>query len=354
MSVSYHACHGILNEPFYWATSKPYEKRQRSAREFDMPRLHVIADANAYIGLSDVQLDALILHERSNAIEPWASMFVVDELVARSARGDAKEAGKGVAALRRMAKHCRVYDGSVSRINFLSDPRHQIGETLFGTPRHHNQDRYDFYAAVVDQAGAESNPSRWPSWLREHAADVQGQVEEDEKKFSDSLWGIVQFVAPTARKWADIRADATKADALADTISSEEGYALFARVIAENLADFLGVTPSEEQITSATEVLKSSFPLPARIFNAFLSRIVKTGADPSKPERQNTIWDMQLCLPIPKSASISSRPVWVVTRDELILQAAKTANVEHLVHRPEKYLSLTGDTDALLSMIAAF
>jgi hypothetical protein len=281
-------------------------------------------------------------------------MFVVDELVARSARGDAREAGRGVVALRRMAKHCNIYDGSVSRINFLSDPRHQIGERLFGTPRYHDEDRYEFYGKVVHQAAAESNPSLWPSWLREHAADVQAKVEEDEKKFSDSIWRIVQFVAPTARKWADIRTDATRADALADAISSEEGYALFARVLAENLADFLGVTPSEGQMSSATEAMKSSFPLPIRIFNAFLCDIVKTGADASKSEKQNTIWDMQLCLSIPKSASISSKPVWAVTRDELILTAARTANVEHLVHRPDKYLSLTGDTDALLSMIAAF
>src|SRR5947207_337683 len=114
-----------------------------------MPRLITIADCNSYIGLSDPVTADLSLRERSNGVVAWASYFVVDELVARTADPDNSEAGKGRAALRRLSRHATMYDGSTQRTNFLADPRDQIGEVLFGASRHKDQHAIDTYGTVV-------------------------------------------------------------------------------------------------------------------------------------------------------------------------------------------------------------
>lgn len=319
-----------------------------------MPRLIVVADTNAYIGLSPDTLPSLIIRERSSGIVAWASYFVVDELVARAASSDADRSARGTAALRKLADHCAYYDG-VQRVNFLADPRHQLATVLFGARRHRDQRAIDTYGTVVKQIAALPNNQVWPPWLQDFGVGMRDHIEDGERVFVDAIWnGIVKNIVPAATTWADVRTDRALAEKLAAEIDGPEGDALAATMIAELLVSFSdGPVPAERQKWAA-ETLRLSFPLSIKVFNALLARVMRRGLDVSKPAVRNTLWDMQLGMSVPRSAAISTLPVWLVTGDELIHDAAAAGGASHLVIRLADYLELTRDSVALARRIAEF
>jgi hypothetical protein len=320
-----------------------------------MPRLITISDANSYIGLSDSVAADLNFRERSNGVVGWASYFVVDELIARTADPDAREAGKGRAALGRLARHATMYDGSVQRVNFLADPRDQIGEFLFGASHRKDQQAVDTYGTVVQTIANMPDSASWPQWVTEFTQNMRDHINEFEAKFAEGIWNtLVLKIVPDAVSWSDVRKNKTQADALAAGIASNTGYELCARLYVEDLADVSTVQLTEEQITAATVALMKAFPLSMRVFNALLHRVATTGADASKKEVRNTVWDMQLALSLPASSEISRTPVWLITSDELIHEAAGAANAAHLVHRLKDYITLSLDPDAWRAEIAKF
>jgi hypothetical protein len=324
-----------------------------------MPRLYVVFDANAYIALPKDELPGLVLRERGNGVVAWASYFVVEELLARCASADPRRAGGGVAALKRLAQHCQTYDGSYERVNFVADPRQQVAELLYGKAQFHDQsviDTYiDTYGTVVKTIAASASPAEWPAWVHEATHNIRAEIEAAEARFADGMFeGVVKALVPEARTWADIRTNASYADALAAGVESDEGLMLCAGLFADELAELAGVEPTQRERDRAVALLKDAFQLPLRINNALMFRIMKDGVNVRRPEIANTIWDMQIAMTIPVSNRFVRTPLWFVSGDGAFSDAAQTAGVAHIVHRLDAYMRLTLDGDALREMIGRF
>jgi hypothetical protein len=125
-------------------------------------------------------------------------------------------------------------------------------------------------------------------------------------------------------------------------------------MFAATLGDLVPGGVSEEEIATAALILKNAFPLPLRIFNVLLYRVVKDGLDASQPHVANTLWDLQLAFSVPKSREISNMPLWIVTGDAIFHRAAEEAGAQHLVHGLRDYIELVRRPEELRAVIDRF
>jgi hypothetical protein len=297
----------------------------------------------------------LVIRERSNGVVAWASYFVVDELLARCAdtQTDPARARRAAGALRKLKKHCAVYDGH-DRINFLFDPRFELASILFGVDPPVSERKADIYGTVINTVVDDPGGERRSEYTRHALAEIREAIRAGESTFTQSTWEMVQRLVPDAPSWTAVRANPGLADTLAKAVLSDEAFDLCAELFVSDLADLVGISLDDRQIARAATQLTETFPLGMRTLNALLSRVFARGIDVSKGENANTMWDMQLAMSIPASSRITQSPVWLVTGDGLLRQAAADGGASHIVHDLNSYLDLTRDGDALRAMISRF
>jgi hypothetical protein len=208
---------------------------------------------------------------------------------------------------------------------------------------------------AVRTIASTSDRDQWPDWVRGGTAEIRAFLANAEARFADLAWrNVVLSLVPDADAWSAVRRDPQRADALAAGVLSDEGLRLSARLHVEEIADTVGLVLDEESLRIAADRLAETFPLPMRVFNAFLYRVISRGLDASAPEVANSIWDLQLSMSVPASSRVSQTPVWLVTTDTLIHDAAEAAGAGHLVHDLAAYKQLQADGDALRTALSKF
>lgn len=99
-----------------------------------------------------------------------------------------------------------MYDGR-QRINFLADPRDQLGEVLFGRRRDGDPRKADIYGSVVQRI-VMTQREDWPEWVVAFGSGMREHIDKGEAHFVDAIWeGIVKTLNPKAEVWADALRD---------------------------------------------------------------------------------------------------------------------------------------------------
>jgi len=114
-----------------------------------MPRLYVVLDTNAYIGISDADLEGLIECCAVHSIVGVASFWVAQELLSHVADQADRDFGRARAAIRRLARHCSQYDGARSIVRFIGDGHGTVNRERFGRPGADEDDSSDDYGTLL-------------------------------------------------------------------------------------------------------------------------------------------------------------------------------------------------------------
>ena len=103
------------------------------------------------------------------------------------------------------------------------------------------------------------------------------------------------------------------------------------------MADDLGIELSEEELAEKVKVVKEAFPVPLHLFNTLVRNIVENGLDMTKKKRANYLWDFHIAFSTGTGANIDGVPIWLVTDDREILNAAATAGATQNVKSFDEY-----------------
>ncbi len=97
-----------------------------------------------------------------------------------------------------------------------------------------------------------------------------------------------------------------------------------------------------------SEAVLNHFGPSLTIYLRALENIIMTGSDMSKPQRANTIWDMQILMGVGQRFADSAGDLTLITADGAVKRAADRASMGQYVRQLEEYLAeLTCKTPVL-------
>jgi hypothetical protein len=111
------------------------------------------------------------------------------------------------------------------------------------------------------------------------------------------------------------------------------------------------IEASDEELARAASRCEQMFPVPLRLYNAIIAKLIES-PEYNLAKRANLFWDLQLAFTVSPSLRAFDAPVWLVTSDVAILDAAREAEAGHFVRSLDEYRSVvTGGVDSLLSAL---
>lgn len=307
-----------------------------------MPYLTVVFDSNVYRRLSQADFDTITELERARSITACASHQVLFELLAHVASQRDPEFNQAWAALRRLWRHCSIYDGSAYRLQCLGDWRNQICRLLFRRTAAARGEAHGLGILVGVIANAET-PKEWLEY-QQTLDQLADHVDDVEQRFLDDMLNHVSHrVAPDAVDWEAAAETTANRGKLADALTTDDGIRSAARIIVRLAAEDVGVVLGEAELNEKADYMANTFATPLRFFNAIAAGVVREGSNIST-RRANSVWDFQIAFSTSPQVTMAGAPVWLITDDGGILAAAREAKIEGLVRPLDSYRSVLEST----------
>lgn len=302
-----------------------------------MQNLAVVFDTNAYRALSDQALAELREYEVRAGVHPYASYWVVIELLAHMALKDDPDFGSAIASLKRLWTHCSVKSDDRELLQFLADSENQLCKAIFGEPIPKREAEAEAYAQIVSAVVHSKSPEAWShyqpalDYLRDHVEDVEQQFVED-------MWDhVVRGLDPSAGSWHPLHDEPELRKHLAQAITSDIGRRLCARMVVRKAALQIDRDLSQESVDAKVDFVTEVFPTPLALYNEIVRRIILDGCDLRRRNRANWIWDMQMAFQTSPAAALQGVPVWLITGDGDIRQAAAAVGADDVVKSVNEY-----------------
>lgn len=297
-----------------------------------MPRLRVVFDTNVYRGLSTSRFSCIQRIERSRSVQAVASPWVALELLAHMAKPEDPDFAPSAAALKRLAEHCRTYNGSQYVLPFLGDVYRQIAYSLLHLGVEH--DASDSWLASF--VGAVASPHNDGSDDIQAWQEIANRVQEVEVNFERNIWmNVLLASVPSASRWSALVESAPLLREVLADLNSEQTLRLLAEQVLER-ARQMGSTKAVDPKNSLDLIL-SACSKPLRFELALLSQVIAGGLDLTKPRHRNTVWDIHIAVATTMFAALSRDRIWLVTDDRLVHRAALAASVADSVLPFDKY-----------------
>lgn len=315
-----------------------------------MPRLYVICDTNVYRTLGTDRFTQLRARERARSVVARASYWVIHELVAHLANRTDLDFSSSLAALRRLAEHCAYYDGSKMVVGFLGDTEEHLDEIIFGIRSSRNEALA--YGQLVGVIATAAGPDDWRSYqtaIEEIARTVAKTEEEHVERFQRVL---ASMDTKLGGKDA-VRSTPGLGNAIAKMIESDAGMRGAADMMVCSVALRRGLVLSEEARKELVERMLAIFPFQLRLYNAVAARAVREGIDMSSRRNRNWVWDWMVAFSTSVVAHIDGIPIWLVTDDNLILDAASATNSRTVVRTVAEYESALSLESAEFAVVVA-
>lgn len=286
-------------------------------------RLWVVYDTNSYRELSPARFTKLHKCELRRGIDALASYWVATELLSHMAKSTDKAFRSSWAALRRLWRHCAP-DGR--NIQWLADSEAHVCHTLFGIDIPGRKAEAAVYGLLVGSIANAASAADWKH-LQPALDGLAAHVEQIEQQFRDDVWNyVIVSVNPNATSWAPSAATSALRAQLAAVFSSNQGRDLSAQMFVRKAAADAQLTLTPQEVAEKAQEVRRAFPIPVEYYNAVLLKIVQSGLDLDDKTNRNAIWDVQIAFSASPAASLQGAPVWVVTTDGLLLEAAKSAD----------------------------
>ena len=309
--------------------------------------LSVVFDTNVYRGTGNTKFDEIIAAEKRYGIRPLLNYLVATEPLTHLTDPDTQDFAKSIAALRRVVSHC-TRDGD-GRIKFLPTADEQVIDIAFGVRESKAEilDR-ELYRSLLGRIVSEP----YEDWQADHRlaiAAIAGRVGRSEEAFAADLWRrIVKPLVPTAAEWKDVvRAD-RRAESLAD-LDSDEAVERAVTVVVERARSFLEYSPTRQEMMVAQERVRGAYGTAHRFHVALVRDLIKNGPDMTKSSRKNHVWDHQIAFSTWPGATAGGLPLWLITSDQAILDAAARAGASSNFRSFDSYKALLSDPVSLAS-----
>ena len=302
-----------------------------------MPTLIVVFDTNLYRKLGADAFDELRDRERNLSIQAVGSYYVAMEFLAHLADDQDPAFAISHSSLRRLWQHTKTYDGSRYVTHVMRPAEGQVSQSLFHASPSHLRDASASLGGFVGQI-ANTDRADLPGRFNELLCECRDLVLSKEERFIQSLFdGVVRTLVPEATDWFSVTQDSAIRSTLLESIDAGDGLSQIAEGTVTRMADDLGIELSEEELAEKVEVVKEAFPVPLHLFNTLIRNIVENGLDMTKKKRANSLWDFHIAFSTGTGANIDGVPIWLVTDDGEILNAAATAGATQNVKSFDEY-----------------
>jgi hypothetical protein len=302
-----------------------------------VPRLAVVFDTNVYVTIAGERFTELRRRERSHSVIAVASPWVAQELLAHLTDPDPRDVGRARAALRRMAEHCRRYDGSRPHLEFFGDINQQIIATLTGVVLPEDHSVWEMLAKVVGFV-VDAPDVQALQEERDVLAAIAQHVSDSEQRFVNNVWELlIRVFVPDAEGWDAVACDPDLRERILGHLAGEGGEHALAEVLADGARELLaGLRPELPALDWAAE-FRRWFPTPLRIERNLLQQVIGAGLDLRRSEHANTLWDIRIAFSTTIGAHFRGAPVWLVTGDGRFLTAAREAGASSAILSPDEY-----------------
>lgn len=289
-----------------------------------MPTLAVILDTNAYIGLNERRMDVVLAREREHGILAIAAHHTMFELITGSLDPDGRKAGRSVAGLKRLYRHCREYSGSQSVLRCVAYSDAQAAHDLFG--RHSSEYEQDNLLGSLAHWQFTREDPTWGT-SRPLVESLLSRRDAQERAFSETLFrNVVQRLAPSAGTWVDVTSPSPLRSAILAKADNGEGIPLLGRSVVIRAARHVGISLPDDEIERLAAKARAQYPVPIALLDSIIRSIIADGHDMSRPERANSLWDYEICFCIGRGTTLAGVPARLITTDNEILHAANRVN----------------------------
>jgi hypothetical protein len=252
-----------------------------------MPRMVSVLDTNVYRSIGDDGLTELMALERGRSVIGGVSYQVAQELVAHLASRDDPDFGSAYAALLRLARHCKRYDGRPV-LFFLADGLDQVARSIFGRQLS-GEDVPESYAGLIGDIVDAKMPQDWPRF-RLPLEEVRSLVQSNRETFVAAVRGIASDLAA---RWGlpggtldMVLADQARRRLLCRLLVSDDAIRGIAGMTYRQIATMAQVEIGDAPPDEAIDLILERFPTPLRLFATVMQ---KTLCENYNLERRNSV-----------------------------------------------------------------
>ena len=306
-----------------------------------MPVLNVIWDTNVYRQCGRDTFIDITTREQSNSVVALANYFVAAELLAHLADPTDRALPSAVSSLRRMWNHGKRQEGDREVLDFVADSEAQVCWALFAVKPPRRAVEFNLLGGTPGELANVPTTADLGDRSKAVVRAIKKHVDTVEQAFVDDLFScVVQQIDPAATTWSDASKPGPMRDGILAKAARGDGLPLVAQAFAIKAARDAEIQPSKELIREKGRIVQELFPTPVFAYDLLIQRMLTSPTDMSTNARRNSIWDLQVALSTASGAIVNGAPLWVVTDDELLLQAARRAGTCHLFRTLSEYREL--------------
>jgi hypothetical protein len=302
-----------------------------------MPALTVILDTNLYRSLSDPAFDELTQRERALSVRAVGNYYVATEFLSHLADRCDPVFTIAFRSLQRLWRHTKTYNGAQYVTNLGEPLDRQVAYLILGwTPDNAARSGHDMGSLIGELVNAD--PGCLPGSFSPLLQGFNGLVRDTEAAFADGLFStVVKTLVPAATTWFDVTNDSEIRSQLLTAMEAGRGLDYVAETFVRRVAAEHGIRVSDTDMPAKVKLLRSIFPFPVHLYDRLIRRIVENGLDMTKKKRANSIWDLHIAFATGKGAELDGSPVWLVTDDGDMLEAAAAAGARTVVKSLNEY-----------------
>jgi hypothetical protein len=303
----------------------------------------VVFDTNAYrdychkiLPGSALKMEAIRTYESSRQIRALANPFVIMELAAHLTDDQDPDYANCRCALNALVEHCATDDASQLRL--VADSESLLAQFLLGQELPTHRQTTEVLAKLAmrvhsfgtDQLDAEAISV---------CSEIKRQLADREDQFVQDMRQVVLMLNSTCTDWNPFAADPTGREQALAAVRTPDAVLALASAFVIKVHLLAGVSIPENELRPMSEAVLERFRPSLTMYLRTMEHIIMTGSDMSKPQRANTVWDMQILMGIGQPFADSPGDLMLITADTAVKRAADAASADQYVLQLQEYLA---------------
>ena len=303
----------------------------------------VVFDTNAYrdycrkmLPGSGWTMKVIRKYESARSIQAFANPFVTMELASHLSDDQDPDYANCRCAMNALFEHCSTEDGNQLRL--VADSESLLAQFLLGQelPAHRQTtETLARLAKAIHSLGVEPMAADAVALCSE----IKRQLGERETQFVEDMRQVVLMLNPACKDWNPFAADPSGRDQALAAARAPGATLTLASAFVIKAHMLLGLPVPGAELRSMSEAVLEHFGPSVTMYLRTLEHIVMTGSDMSKPQRANTIWDMQILMGIGQHFANTPGELMLITADAAVRRSAEQAAADEYVCRLDEYLA---------------
>jgi len=281
-------------------------------------------------------METIRKYELARNIQGFASPFVIMELASHLADDKDPDYANCRCAMNALFEHCSTEGGDQLRL--VADSESLLAQFLLGQelPAHRQTtETLATLAKAIHTFGAEPMPTD----VIALCSEIKCQLEERETQFVEDMRQVVLMLNPACQDWNPFAADPIGRDQALAAVRAPGSILALASAFVIKAHMLLGMPVPEADLRPMSKAVLERFGASVTMYLRTLEHLVMTGSNMSKPQRANTIWDMQILMGIGQQFADTPGELTLITGDAVVRRSAEQAAAEEYVYRLDEYLA---------------